>query len=143
MAPPDWPEDDPLDAECEPGDESLHRFAGRFDAARPELPPEALERVRRCLSAEIVRQERRRRVRLAVVCGGLAAGLLIAIGGLFHGMQGRRPAPRQPIIAQSPASSTDIEDRYRVAIEWPAAVGVPAAPLVPLNEYRTLIGEIQ
>ncbi len=142
MTPSDRPEDDPWDAEWEPGDESLRRFAAQFDAARPELPADALERVRQCLTAEVVRRQRRRRMRLAILCGSLAASLLVVIGGLFYAMQGRQPAGRQPILAQSPALSTEVQDRYRVAMEWPAAVDVPAAPLVPLDEYRTLIGEI-
>ena len=95
-----------------------------------------------CLTAEVVRRQRRRRMRLAILCGSLAASLLVVIGGLFYAMQGRQPAGRQPILAQSPALSTEVQDRYRVAMEWPAAVDVPAAPLVPLDEYRTLIGEI-
>ena len=135
--------DDPLDAQWpgEPGDESLRQFARRFDAARPTLPPEALERVREGLCAEIRRVDRRRRAWLALTRGSLAASLLLALGGLFYATRDKRPVDRQPIVAQPANPPAIIEDQLRVAMDWPAAASIPAGPLLPLDNYRSLIEE--
>ena len=120
-------------------DESLRQFAREFDAARPQLSAAALERVRQGMWAEVRRVERRR-ARLLVACGSLAAGLLVAVGALTFALRGG-PQPRvEGPIADARDAPPKVEEHFRIALNWQPAAGVPAAPLVPLDEYRSLIG---
>lgn len=123
----------------------FHEYAAELEALRPELPEESLGRIRRTMEAEILRLDRRRRAWMVFSGGSLAAAAAVAIGffvawlrvGPGPDMAVLRP-PAEPAAAEPPV----IEDQYRIAFHVEAAPGTPSAPLLPLDDYRSLIGDV-
>src|SRR4051794_22293826 len=105
-----WPPD--------PENEGLARFAEDLHGALPELSPEALAKVERQVHDEIRRSiRRRRRLRLAGV--GLAAALLLGVGGYVW----LRPESRGQ-------AGAPVEDRYTVELAAPQTPLPPQPPPV-------------
>jgi ferric-dicitrate binding protein FerR (iron transport regulator) len=116
-----WPAD--------PENEALARFAEELQASLPALPPEAMAKVERQVHDELGRRaRRRRRFRLAGL--GLAAALLLGVGGYVW----LRPGPEGP--TQAP-----VEDHYTVELATPQTPLPPQPPLVRLEENRSLFAD--
>src|SRR5262245_1726545 len=109
-----WPAD--------PENEALARFAEELQAGLPALPPEAMAKVKRRVHNELGRRARRRwRLRLAGM--GLAAALLLSVGGYVW----LRPGPEEPTPAP-------VDDHYTVELAAPQTPLPPQPPLVRLEE---------
>jgi len=128
-----WPDDD------------LTQFAEEFSASLPELSRSSLARIERRLSAELDRTGPLPHAPAYAFTVRIAAAMAIAVGFVAVVLRDR---PEQhdhmpeTTAASPPAEAVVVEDRYRVAMVMPAASGVSVDPLLPLDEYRSLIEDV-
>ena len=50
--------------------------------------------------------------------------------------------PAEPAAVEPPPEPPVIEDQYHIAFHVEAAPGTPGDPLLPLDDYRSLIGDV-
>src|SRR5207244_6627383 len=120
----------------EAGNDELAELARRLQTERPELSPEALERVRQSVQAAASAPPRSRwRFPLGV---GAAAALLVAVGALtFVFLRPQGP----PAVTPQGAAPERIEDRYKVPLAGAHAAAAPARPLLPVADYQSLYAD--
>ena len=116
-----WPDD--------PANEELSRLGRELFVNRPELLPDALERVRATMRREMDRPRRWRTVlALAIACLAIALGVIAW------------QATRGPRHVGVPTTSTQpamVRDRFEVTLP-PASPKAPDRPLIDLNRDKEL-----
>jgi len=143
-------------------DRRLEQFAERFSAAIPELSDEAVGRIEQSMGREIRRVTLLRYVQTFLAAAAVLAVLLTGIL-LMQGRGGPKPdvveveqpgpeavpAPEKPRIAKDVAPgkapvpvATIVEDRLMVALPVPSPPAGEEEPLVPLEDYQSLIGDL-
>ncbi len=138
-------------------DGRLDEFAKRFSGAIPELSDEAIARIEQSMGREMGRVTMLRFVRGFL---GLAAAavLLVAISlAVMQRHAGQRPdvaveQPQPEPVPDRPLAEEDllpvtaeeavVEDHMIVAVAVPTPPDEEAEPLVPLDDYQSLIGDV-
>ncbi len=136
-------------------DPRLEQFAERFSVAIPELPDEAIDRIEQSMGREIRRVSVIRFRRAVLAVSVAAAVLLVVVGVVMQQRSAQRPdVAEQPgpvvpvreeaIPEEKPAAEIPavVEDRMIVAVAAPALPAEKEEPLVPLDDYRSLIGDV-
>lgn len=130
-----WP-DDPRADELAGLGRSLRRN-------RPGLSPDAMARVRREMRRELDAAAPTRRLPLRPWLLRAAAAVLLAAGA-WLAYRAFSPAPSPPPVAIPPANlhvPPPDGDSYLVRLA-PVPSRAPARPLLPLEEYRPLFGDL-
>lgn len=125
----DWPTDSQ--------NEELARLADQMQCAIPSLSVDAMARIERRMRAELDRIERRQRWRNVGFGAGLAASILLAIGGYVF----LRPDQTAPVALQPLVKSTPLEEQITIAVSVPSRTPTPEKALVRLDEYRSLFAD--
>lgn len=113
-------------------------LASKLQGAAPPLSTEALARVELRMWDEFDRGERRTRIRRVVLGFGMAASVLLAICGYtYFRMSGETNAPA-PMVRTIERSAPAIEERITIAVSTASPSVDQNAPLVRLDEFRSL-----
>jgi hypothetical protein len=120
----------------EPDNDELIRFAAELRAARPDLPPEALQRVEQVWQRELAAERQPRRLRLLYT--GLAAAVLLAMALGAYLYLSRPQAPGVGPVAETPPG---VKDRYTVELPPPPLPLTVERALVRIEDHRSLFAD--
>jgi len=135
----------------EPGDnedQRLDEFARRLAESLPTLSEDAMQRVEQAMRREFSRVRRRQLVVKLTSAAALVATLLVAVGILVsrHDVgprpgQGKVPQDEVAVPEDQGEVAPVVEDRFVVAVTMPVE-GTSDPPLLPLEDYRSLIEDV-
>ena len=127
-------------------DPVLEQFTQHLTDSLPELPEEAMRRIKQAMHAEVRRVRRRRRIVQWTAVAALAASLLAAVGipAIWRGAETKPGLGTEIEVAASEEPSETppiVEDRFVVAVTIPDET-TSASPLLRLDDYRSLIEDV-